>query len=271
MITRYKPTSPGRRDMTRAKSSGVKPSKKLRKTLLVSIKKQVGRSKGKISMNHQSNGVKKAYRLIDFKRDKYGINGIVESIQYDPYRSCDIALVLYKDGERRFILAPENLNVGDSVVSGKDVEIKAGNALPMGEIPLGTAVHNLEMYPGAGGKFIRSAGLAGFITAKEGAYVNIKMPSGEIRKFPTVCYATIGKLGNEDLKLEKVGKAGRLRKRGIRPTTRAKTKPDSHPLAGSYKRRLGRHPVDEWGNKSKGKKTRKRKHTNQYIVKDRRG
>ncbi len=271
MIKRYKPTSPGRRGQTRVygETTG-KPSKIVRKNLTVDVKGPAGRSGGRISVQHRSNGAKKLYRKVDFKRNKYDIPGKIEALHYDPYRNCDIALVLYEDGERRYILAPSGLNVGDSVISGQQVEPKTGNTLPLSNIPLGLPVHNIELYPGAGGKFIRSAGSAGYITAKEGKYIDLKMPSGEIRRFLGVCYATIGQLGNEEAKLEKLGKAGRARLRGVRPTTRAKTRPDSHPLAGSYKRRLGKHPMDQWGNLSKGKKTRKRYHTNKYIVKDRR-
>ncbi len=271
MIKRYKPTSNGRRAQTRSmgQSTG-KISKRLRKSLTVSIKKPAGRSGGKISMQHQSNGAKKLYRVVDFKRDKYDINGKVVELHYDPYRNCDIALVQYEDGEKRFILAPAGLQINEVVTSGTNAEAKAGNSLPLANIPLGLAVHNIELYPQAGGKFIRSAGTAGYVTAKEGKYVDVRMPSGETRRFPANCYATIGQLGNEEAKLESIGKAGRARLRGVRPTTRAKTRPDSHPLAGSYKRKLGKHPMDKWGNLAKGKKTRKRYHTNKYIVKDRR-
>jgi large subunit ribosomal protein L2 len=272
MIRKYSPTSPGRRSQSKmvTEASKNKVSKSIKKLLTVDIKKQAGRSHGRISVHHKSNGVKKRYRLIDFKRNKYNIIGKVEALDYDPYRSCDIALVLYTDGERRYILRPENVNVGDSIVSGEQAEIKNGNSLPLGNIPLGTPVHNIELYPQAGGKFIRTAGTAGYITAKEGKYVNVKMPSGEVRRFLAICCATIGRLGNEEFKLEKLGKAGRSRNRGVRPTTRGKTKSIGHPLAGKYKRRMGRNPVDQWGNLSKGKKTRKRTHTSKYIVKDRR-
>ena len=272
MIRKYSPTSPGRRDQTRmvSEASKNKISKLVKKLLTVDLKSQAGRSNGRISVQHKSNGVKKRYRLVDFKRNKYDIVGKVEALDYDPYRACDLALVLYPDGERRYILRPENVNVGDAIASGENVEIKNGNSLPLGNIPLGTPVHNIELYPQAGGKFIRTAGTAGSITAKEGKYVNVKMPSGEVRRFLAICCATIGRLGNDEYKLEKLGKAGRNRYKGVRPTTRGKTRSIGHPLAGKYKRRMGRHPVDQWGNLSKGKKTRTRTHTSKYIVKDRR-
>lgn len=272
MIRKYSPTSPGRRGKSRMVSdaSASKISKSVKKKLTIDLKKQSGRSGGRISVQHKSNGAKKRYRIIDFKRNKFDIIGKVEALDYDPYRACDLALVLYPDGERRYILRPENVNIGDTVVSGAEVEVKNGNTMPLGNIPLGTPVHNIELYPNAGGKFIRSAGAAGYITAKEGKYVNIKMPSGEVRRFLAVCYATIGRLGNDEFKLVKLGKAGSNRHKGVRPTTRGKTRSIGHPLAGKYKRRMGRNPVDQWGNLSKGKKTRKRTHTSKYIVKDRR-
>jgi large subunit ribosomal protein L2 len=272
MIRKYSPTSPGRRGKSRmvSEASASKTTKSVRKHLTVDLKKQSGRSGGRISVQHKSNGAKKRYRIVDFKRNKFDIIGKVEALDYDPYRACDLALILYPDGERRYILRPENVNIGDTVVSGTEVEVKNGNTMPLGNIPLGTPVHNIELYPNAGGKFIRSAGAAGAITAKEGKYVNIKMPSGEVRRFLAVCYATIGRLGNDEFKLVKLGKAGSNRHKGVRPTTRGKTRSIGHPLAGKYKRRMGRHPVDQWGNLSKGKKTRKRTHTSKYIVKDRR-
>src|SRR3990167_2259503 len=244
MIRKYGPTSPGRRDQTRmvSEASANKISKVAKNQLTVDLKKQSGRSNGRISVQHKSNGVKKRYRIVDFKRNKYDIPGKIEALDYDPYRACDLALVLYPDGERRYILRPENVNLGDMVTSGPEAEIKNGNALPLSNIPLGTPVHNIELYPNAGGKFIRTAGAAGYITAKE---------------------------GNDEFKLVKLGKAGSSRHRGIRPTTRGKTRSSGHPLAGKYKRRMGRNPVDQWGNLSKGKKTRKRTHTSKYIVKDR--
>lgn len=272
MIRAYKPTSAGRRGQTIyiGKGHNQKPSKKVRKSLTVDKKGPVGRSHGKISVQHRKQGSKKRYRIIDFKRNKHGIKATVESIEYDPNRSAEIALLLYKDGERRYILAPSGLNVGDEVESGDSATVNLGNTLPLSKIPVGLPIHNIELYPNAGGKFVRSAGNAAFITAKESDYTNVKMPSGEIRRFLSTCYATIGQLSADEWKLIKFGKAGRKYHMGVRPTTRGKARSWKHPLGGSYKRRVGRHPVDMWGNKSKGKKTRSRKYTSKYIVKDRR-
>lgn len=273
MIKKYKPTSPGRRNMTKMVGMSGQTSvltKSEKKNLTVSLRGPVARSGGRISVQHQFSGTKKRYRVVDFKRNKYGIEGEVVAIEYDPNRTCELALVFYHDGDKRFVLAPIGLKVGDKIISDEKAEPKPGNAMRLANIPLGMAIHNIEMYPEAGGKYIRSAGTMATITAKEGKYVDVKMPSGEVRKFLANCYATIGQIGNEDWKLVKLGKAGTKHHMGVRPTTRGKTRAEGHPLAGKYKRRLGRHPVDMWGNKSKGKKTRSRKHTNKYIVKDRR-
>lgn len=272
MIKSVKPTSPGRRGMTYliGKGSKSKLIKSVRKGLTSKLSGTVGRSKGRISIYNRRRGAKSRYRQIDFKRNKYNIEGVVESVEYDPNRTCEVAVILYTDGERRFILAPAGISVGDRVISGEKVPVKAGNSMPMANIPIGTPIHNIEMYPMAGGKFIRSAGGAAYITAKEGKYVNIRMPSGEIRRFLAACYATIGQIGNEEWKLVTLGKAGRSFHLGKRPKTRGKARSDGHPLGGSYSRRLGRQPVDKWGNLSKGKKTRKRSNTNKYIVRDRR-
>lgn len=274
MIKRYKPTSPGRRGQTRLISVETKiktkTDKKIVKKMTKGLVGAVGRSDGKISMHHKRRGAKKLYRLIDFKRNKYDVEGTVESIEYDPNRTSDVARILYVDGERRYILAPKGLKVGEKIISSQKADPDIGNALPLGKMPVGTKIHNVELYPGAGGRFIRSAGAAGTVTAREKGYVNVKMPSGEVRKFLAKCFATIGQIGRDEWKLTKIGKAGRNYHRGIRPTTRGKARAYGHPLAGSYKRRLGRQPVDKWGNLSKGKKTRNRRHTDKYIVKDRR-
>lgn len=272
MIKRVKPTSPGRRGQTYLVAENLSKKKETKKvkSLKSANKGTVGRSKGRITIYNRRQGAKKAYRVIDFKRDKLDIPATVVSIEYDPNRTCNIALLSYADGEYRYILAPKDINVGDKVVSGEKVDVKPGNAMPLANIPLGVAIHNIELYPNGGGKFVRSAGGAAFITAKEGDYVNIKVASGEVRKFFAKCFATIGQLSNEELKLIKLGKAGRSYHMGRRPKVRGKTKTYGHPHSGSYKRRVGRHPVDKWGNLSKGKKTRSRKHTNKYIVKDRR-
>jgi large subunit ribosomal protein L2 len=272
MIKSYKPTSTARRGQTIYKGAGnnVKPIKSVKKKLTVPLKGNVGRAHGKISVHHRMRGAKKRYRIIDYKRNKYNIPGIIESIEYDPNRACEIACVLYADGERRYILSPLGLKVGDKVISGESVPMTMGNALPLKNISVGIPVHNIELYPLAGGKFIRTAGAAGHITAKEKDYINIKMPSGEIRKFLAECFATIGQLSADEWKLIKIGKAGRKHHMGVKPTHRGKASSWKHPLGGSYKRRVGRQPVDKWGNKSKGKKTRKRTNTSKYIVKDRR-
>ena len=273
MIRKYKPTSPGRRDMTNIvgqSSTNNRKNKKVTSKLTISLRGAVGRSAGRISVQHRFAGAKKRYRLIDFKRNKYDISGTVVSIDYDPNRTCEIALISYPDGEYRYILSPSGLNIGDKVISSEKAEALTGNAMPMKNIPLGVAIHNIELYPKAGGKFIRSAGTAGQLTAKEGKYVTVKMPSGEVRNFLAECYATIGQVGLEEWKQISFGKAGRRHHMGVRPTTRGKARSDGHPLGGSYSQAMGRQPVDKWGNKSKGKKTRSRKHTSKYIVKDRR-
>ncbi len=271
MIKYYRPTSPGRRDQTRAVGKSHKDSIiKTPKGLLKTVKQASGRSHGRISVQHRRVGAKKQYRIIDFKRNNYDVKGRVISIDYDPYRTCEIALISYKNGDKRYILASSKLSIGDVVVSGENVPIKEGNALPMNKMPVGTIIHNIELYPKAGGKFIRGAGSSATLTASDGKYVHVKMPSGEVRKFLASCYATIGQVGNSDWKLMKLGKAGRSYHLGVRPTNRGIARSDGHPHGGSYSRRVGRQPVDKWGNLSKGKKTRKRKHTNKYIVTDRR-
>lgn len=272
MIKRVKPTSPGRRGQTYLKTEATRKgvSKSIHKRLESSVKGAVGRAHGRTTVFNRFVGAKKQYRTIDFKRDKYDVPAKVVSIEYDPNRTSNIALVLYADGEYRYILAPQGLKIGDSVISGQKVDVKPGNATALGNIPLGFAVHNIELYPMGGGKFVRAAGGAAFVTAKEGDYVNVKMGSGEVRRFLAKCFATIGQLSNEEWKLITQGKAGRNYHRGRRPKVRGKTRSYGHPLGGSYKRRVGRQPVDKWGNLSKGKKTRSRKHTNKYIVQDRR-
>lgn len=273
MIKKYKPTSPGRRAQTKvvgSKTNKRNVSKKTLRELTVSLRGAVGRSHGRISVQHRFAGAKRRYRVIDFKRDKKDVIGFVESIDYDPNRTCEIALIKYVDGDRRYILAPNGLKVGNKILASEITEPLVGCSIPMKNIPLGLQVHNIELYPLAGGKFVRSAGAAAVITAKEGKYVLVKMPSGEVRRFLGECYATIGQVGLDDWKLMSFGKAGRRYHLGVRPTTRGKARSDGHPLGGSYSQAMGRQPVDKWGNLSKGKKTRKRKYTSKYIVKDRR-
>lgn len=271
MIKIYKPTSPGRRNQTALKVAYDKIETKDKKKLTTSLKGPKGRSNGRISVKHQSRGAKKHLRIVDFKRDNHNIKGVVKGIVYDPNRSANLALVYYVNGDKRFILATENMSKGDTVISGPTVELREGNSTILKRIPNGTPIHNIEMYTGAGGKFVKSAGNQAVITAKDGDKVNIKMPSGEIRVFNANNYATIGRVSNFEWNLVNIGKAGRNRHKGIRPTTRgiAQTVND-HIMGGKYSRRIGKQPADEYGNLSKGKKTRKRKNTNRFIVKDRR-
>ncbi len=225
--------------------------------------------KGHISVRRRGGGHKRRYRSIDFKRDKYGIAGRVDTIEYDPNRSANIALVTYIDGEKRYIVAPESLKVGDAVISGDNAEIKTGNALPLKNIPLGTNIYNIEMTRGKGGQLVRSAGVSAVITAKEGAYCLIKLPSGEIRKIHQECYATIGEVGNKDFGLVTIGKAGRSRWLNKRPKVRGVVmNPVDHPLGGGEgKSSGGRHPCSPTGMPSKGYKTRKKhKISDKYIV-----
>lgn len=271
-LKRRKPTTPslrGRVDLV----VDYKPSLKKEKKLMVPLKGPKGRSRGKVSMRHQSRGVKKHYRIIDFKRDKFGVQGTVSSIEYDPNRNVAISLIKYVDGEKRFILTPKELKVGNKVISGDLAPIKVGNALKIAKIPLGVSIHNIEIHPGRGAQMVRSAGNFAVITAKEGKYANILMPSGEVRKVLLECMATIGELGNEDFKNTKIGKAGRRILKGIRPTVRglAYSNPRDHAHGGSYKTAgIGRNPVSPTGVPAKGFKTKKRKKTLVYKVKDRR-
>ena len=272
MLKIRKPTTSGLRgriDLVVDYTKGVKPTK----SLLTDLKGPKGRSHGKVSMRHQARGVKKFYRLIDFKRDKNDIEGTVKTVEYDPNRNTNISLVAYKDGEKRYILTPKNLKVGDKVISGETAPIKVGNACKIANIPLGVSIHNIEIHPGRGGQMCRSAGVFAQITAKEGKYANISMPSGEVRRVLLECMATIGELSNEDFKNIKVGKAGRRIHKGIRPTVRgiSYSNPRDHAHGGSYRTPgIGRNPVSPTGVPAKGFKTRKRKKADVYKVKDRR-
>lgn len=271
-MKKYKPTSPGRRHRIDRDSQSLS-KKRPEKSLTKSLKGPVGRSKGRVTIRHRERGEKKLYRQIDFKRDKLDIEGRVETLEYDPNRSANIALIVYPDGEKRYILAPEGLEVGKTVVSGEKVEVQEGNAMPLKNIPSGIAVHNVELSPGHGGRMVRSAGASAKITAKEGKYVHLQMPSGELRKVLAECRATLGQISPIDHGAEKLGKAGRKRHMGIRPTVRGVAQhPGSHPHGGGEGRSgIGMpSPKSPWGKKTLGKKTRKRKHTDKYIVKDRR-
>ena len=229
------------------------------KSLLRPLRKKGGRNNtGRITTRHQGGGHKQAYRVIDFKRNKVGVVGFVKTIEYDPNRNVRISLVVYADGDKRYILTPENLNVGDSVISGPDADIKAGNALPLESIPLGTMVHNIELFPGRGGKMVRSAGMSAQLMAKEGDYVTLKLPSSEMRMVRKECYATVGTLGNSEFKNLSTGKAGRTRYLGVRPTVRGVTmNPVDHPHGGGEgKTGPGGNPKTPWGRPALGQKTR---------------
>lgn len=271
MIKKYNPTSPGirtRKTVIRSELSGVKPQKALKKPL----KGHVGRSNGKVTIRFRERGAKKHYRIVDFKRNKHEVIGVVKSIEYDPNRGPNIALVCYMDGEKRYILAPEGLKVGSKVVSGSEATPSLGNALPLSKIPLGFEIHNIEINPGKGGQMVRGAGNKAIILAKENNYVNVKLPSGEVKKFLETCYATIGALGNADHRNVRLGKAGKKRHLGRRPHVRgvAMSNPSDHPHAGSYSDNGTGHPMTPWGKPTRGKKTRKRRHTDKYIVTPRR-
>jgi large subunit ribosomal protein L2 len=270
-IKKLKPTSPGRRFMTVDDFSDITKTEP-EKSLVEPLVRKAGRGAGgRISVRHKGGGHKRLYRVIDFKRDKDGIPAKVAAIEYDPNRSARIALLHYADGEKRYIIAPLGLKVGDIVESGENADIKPGNALPLKKIPVGTIVHNLELVPGKGGQVARSAGAACQIMAKEGEYVQVRLPSGEIRIFHENCKATVGQVGNLEHELINIGKAGRSRWLGIRPTVRGTAmNPIDHPHGGGEGRSgPGRHPVTPWGQPTLGYKTRKKKPSDKLIVKRR--
>lgn len=269
-LKKYRPTSPGSRFKIGFDFSEITTSEPY-KALLRPIKKTGGRGNtGRITAWQKGGGHKKAYRIIDFKRDKTGVPSIVETIEYDPNRTSRIALLRYADGERRYILAPVGISVGDSLLSGPDAEIKNGNALPVENMPLGTVIHNIELWPGQGGKLARSAGSYAQLIAKEERYCQIKLASGEVRRIPSKCMSTIGQVGNVERENISFGKAGRLRWRGRRPTVRGVAmNPIDHPLGGGEgKSSGGRPPVSPWG-KPEGVKTRRNKRTDRFILKPR--
>ncbi len=272
-IKRYKPTTPSLRWRTGSDFSEITKSKP-EKSLTVALKKSGGRnSQGRITCRHRGGGHKRRYRIIDFKRDKRDIAATVLSIEYDPNRSCRIALVQYSDGEKRYIIAPNDIRVNDEVMSGENAEIKPGNALPIRNLPLGIFIHNVELIPGHGGILARSAGTAAQLMAKEGKFAHIKMPSGEIRLVPIACYAVIGQVGNPDHEAISLGKAGRSRWLGRKPRVRGVAmNPVDHPHGGGEgKAGQGNpHPVSAWGKPTKGYRTRKgKKASNKFIVKRR--
>jgi large subunit ribosomal protein L2 len=270
-ILKSKPTSPGRRFVVNIKTENLHKGEPY-KPLVTGLKKSGGRnSYGRITTRHQGGGHKKLYRIIDFKRDKNDIEGKVERIEYDPNRSSHIALILYKDGERRYIVAPRKLSVGDSIISGDKTPLSIGNAMSLLNIPIGTFVHCIEMKPGKGAQLARSAGASAQLLAKEGNYATLRLRSGEVRKILTSCRATIGEVGHTEHNLRKLGKAGAKRWRGIRPSVRGVAmNPIDHPHGGGEgKTSGGRDPVSPWGLPTKGYKTRTNKTTDKFIVRRR--
>lgn len=272
-IKKYKPTSNGRRNMTSSDFSEITTSTP-EKSLLAPLSRKGGRNnQGKLTVRHQGGGHKRQYRIIDFKRDKDGIPGRVATIEYDPNRSANIALINYVDGEKRYILAPKNLEVGLEVMSGPEADIKPGNALPLSNIPVGTVIHNIELKPGKGGQLVRSAGTSAQVLGKEGKYVLVRLNSGEVRLILATCRASIGQVGNEQHELIKIGKAGRSRWLGKRPTVRGSVmNPNDHPHGGGEGRApIGRKsPMSPWGKPTLGFKTRKKKNkSDKFIVRNR--
>ena len=268
-IRAYKPTSPARRFMSVLTFEEIQKTPE--KSLTTDLRHRAGRNnQGKITVRHQGGGARRKYRIIDFKRQKDGVPATVKAIEYDPNRTCFIALLFYADGEKRYILAPLGLKVGDTVMSGPTADIKPGNCLPIANIPLGTLIHNVEIKPGKGGQMVRSAGVAAQVMAKEGAFAQVRLPSGEVRKVPMAARATVGQVGNTDHSNVRIGKAGRKRHMGVRPTVRGVVmNPVDHPHGGGE----GRAPVgmpapmSPWGKKTQGVKTRKhRKYSDKLIV-----
>lgn len=272
-IKKYNPTTPGLRGMTVSTFEEITCDTP-EKSLTVTLKKHSGRnSRGKITVRHRGGGYRPKYRVIDFKRNKDGIPGKVATIEYDPNRTANIALINYADGEKRYIIAPNKLMVGDIIESGAEADIKVGNTLPLANIPVGTVIHNVELKPGKGGQLVRSAGNGAQLMAKEGKFAQVRLPSGEVRKVMIECRATIGEVGNLDHQNIQIGKAGRKRHMGIRPTVRGSVmNPNDHPHGGGEgKAGIGRvNPVTPWGKPALGYKTRKKKkESDKYIVKRR--
>ena len=270
-IRTYKPTSPGRRFQTVSTFEEITRTTPER-SLLRPLKKTGGRNNlGRITSRHRGGGHKRRYRIIDFKREKDGVPGRVESIEYDPNRSARVALLYYADGEKRYIIAPAGLQAGDTVMSGPGADIRPGNAMALQDMPLGITIHNIELYPGRGGQLVRSAGASAQLMAREGAYAQIRLTSGEMRLVRTVCRATVGQVGNVDHENISIGKAGRSRWLGRRPRVRGVAmNPVDHPHGGGEGRTSGgRHPCTPWGVPTKGYKTRRNKRTTKYIVRRR--
>ncbi len=268
-IKKYNPTTPARRQMTVSTFEEITGKSEIR-TLMSSVKKNAGRnSYGRITVRHHGGGNKRQYRIVDFKRNKDGIPAKVASIEYDPNRSANIALLVYADGEKRYILHPQGLNVGDTVESGKGADIKPGNALPLSDIPVGTVIHNIEMKPGKGAQLVRSAGASAQLMAKEGAFASVRLGSGEVRMVPIGCKATVGTVGNSDHENISLGKAGRKRWMGIRPHVRGVVmNPVDHPHGGGEgKSPVGMpSPVTPWGKPTLGYKTRKKKKASDKMI-----
>ena len=274
-IKKFNPYTPSRRNMTMSDFAEITTDKP-EKSLTTSLKKNAGRNnQGKITVRHHGGGSRRKYRIIDFKRKKDGIPAVVKTIEYDPNRTANIALICYADGEKAYILAPVGLKVGQTVMNGSTAEISVGNCLPLADIPVGTEVHNIEMYPGKGGQLVRSAGNSAQLMAKEGKYATLRLPSGEMRMVPIICRATVGQVGNADHGLINIGKAGRKRHMGIRPTVRGSVmNPNDHPHGGGEgKAGIGRPgPCTPWGKPALGLKTRKKnKQSNKLIVRRRDG
>ncbi len=270
----YKPTSAGRRAMVRVVTPGLHKGAPYAALTEPQGKTGGRNNNGRITTRHKGGGSKQHYRIIDFKRDKEGIPARIERLEYDPNRTAHIALLCYADGERRYIIAPKGVKEGDQVMAGREAPIKVGNSLPLRNIPVGSTVHCIEMKPGKGAQIARAAGGSAQLVAREGAYATLRLRSGEMRKVPADCRATLGEVGNSEHNLENLGKAGAKRWRGVRPTVRgAAMNPVDHPHGGGEGRsgQGNPHPVSPWGTPAKGYKTRKNKRTQQFIVRDRRG
>ncbi len=274
-IKSYKPTTNGRRDMTVLVYKEEITCDTPEKSLLAPVKSKGGRNNtGRITVRHQGGGVKRKYRIIDFKRNKDNIEATVKTVEYDPNRSANIALVVYADGEKRYIIAPKDIQVGQKIVSGEQVDVRVGNCMPLMNMPVGTIIHNIEMHPGKGAQLVRSAGASAQILGREDRYVLVRLTSGEVRKILGVCRATIGVVGNADYMNVNIGKAGRTRYMGIRPTVRGSVmNPNDHPHGGGEGRApVGRKaPMTPWGKPALGLKTRKKKQSDKFIVRRRNG
>ena len=270
-IKQFKPYTPGRRQMTIQGREDI-TAQKPERSLVTELRKHGGRNNtGRITMRHIGGGHRRAYRIVDFRRDKIGVPGKVATVEYDPNRNARIALIHYADGEKRYIILPKDLKVGDTILSGPEADITPGNALKLKDIPVGTVIHNLELQPGCGAKLVRSAGTSAQLMAKEGKYAYIRMPSGELRLVLLECMATVGQVGNEDYENISLGKAGKTRWKGRRSVVRGMVmNPVDHPLGGGEgKSKSNKHPVSPWGTPAKGYRTRKRKASDKLIVRRR--